>query len=807
MARILLIDDDDDLVAYLQDALAVHGHDVQRLDCAERGPDILAEGDFDLVLLDNKMPRMSGIDFLEAVQQRGPRVPVILMTGHATTDTAIQAINLGAFDYVVKPLDFESLVAELLPLIGRAAEITRAMRERVRLPGEPAGDDAARAVLLGNSKPMLEVYKLIGRFATSNAAVLILGGTGTGKELVARAVHSNSTRRSEPFVAFNCNVPNESLLDDELFGHEPGAFPGADKLRKGAFEHAHRGTLFLDKIDDMPLGLQAKVLHVLESRHVRRQGGGEPLPIDIRLLAATRHDPEADVREGRFREDLYFRLKEVTIRLPPLRERGSDLQVLAEHFAARAAEEAGRPAPALAESAWAKLRGHAWPGNVRELANVVRRAVLVARGPSLLPEDLELGSDGMPGSQGGGGALPATRWQETPGSGSEEAIAGLRQAIRWALRSGHADPSRLLHDLLERELSGVASSGGHSGSPGGDRGAGLIEEARRSGVLEPEQQDELDRQLSARFPEPRELTDELLRRGWLTAWQLTQLAEGRDRPLVLGQYVLLDVLGQGGMGEVFKARQRRLKRVVALKVIRGECFRSPGAVQRFRREIEAAARLAHPNIVRIYDADEHNGLHFLAMEYVEGTDLDRLLKRHGPLPVPQACAYVRQAATGLQHAHECGLVHRDVKPSNLLLAAGGVIKLLDLGLARLEPGAAQQGTADDLTQSGAVLGTPDYIAPEQALNARTVDIRADLYSLGCTFYHFLTGQAPFNGSTWTQKLLQHQLEAPAPVEQLRPDVPPAVAAVVRRLMAKHPQDRYQTPAEVVAALGPLAAQS
>jgi serine/threonine protein kinase len=331
----------------------------------------------------------------------------------------------------------------------------------------------------------------------------------------------------------------------------------------------------------------------------------------------------------------------------------------------------------------------------------------------------------------------------------------------------------------------------------------LLERIRQSGLLEPAQQDELGRQLLPRFTAAQDLADELLRREWVTSWQLAQLTAGRGRELLLGPYVLLDLLGQGGMGQVFKARQRRLKRLTALKVISPEHLDSLAAVQRFRRETEAAARLAHPNIVRIYDADEVNGRHFLAMEYVEGTDLARLLKRQGPLPVLQACACMLQAARGLQHAHESGLVHRDIKPSNLLLTArGAVLKILDMGLARLDP-VPEERSASQLTQTGAVMGTPDYIAPEQALNARTVDIRADLYSLGCTFYHCLTGQVPFVGSTMTQKLLQHQLELPPAVETLRPDVSPAVTEVLSRLMAKRPEDRYQSPAEVVAALEAL----
>jgi serine/threonine protein kinase/DNA-binding beta-propeller fold protein YncE len=332
-----------------------------------------------------------------------------------------------------------------------------------------------------------------------------------------------------------------------------------------------------------------------------------------------------------------------------------------------------------------------------------------------------------------------------------------------------------------------------------DSAAGLVDALRRSRLLRPAQLEEVRRSLS-RFPGPKALARDLVRRGWLTTFQANQLRAGRGGELVLGQYVLLDRLGEGGMGEVFKARHTRMGRTVAVKVIRRERLAHPDAVRRFEREVRATAALSHPNIVLAYDADEVNGRHILVMEYVEGTDLAQAVLKGGPLPVGRACEYVRQAASGLDHAHRRGLVHRDIKPSNLLLTAdGSAVKILDLGLARLAaPGS--EAEAGSLTQEGRGMGTPDYLAPEQALGAHGVDIRADLYSLGCTFYYLLTGRVPFPGESVAGKLLRHQLDEPEPVERLRPGVPPGVAAVVRRLMAKRPEDRYQTPAEVVAAL-------
>jgi serine/threonine-protein kinase len=331
--------------------------------------------------------------------------------------------------------------------------------------------------------------------------------------------------------------------------------------------------------------------------------------------------------------------------------------------------------------------------------------------------------------------------------------------------------------------------------------AGLVSLLQKHSLLERAQLEEVRRVLAARSPDPLSLARELMQRDWLTPYQINQLSQGRGADLVLGNYVLLTRLGEGGMGQVFKARHRKLGKVVALKILRKDRLAGAEAVRRFYHEIRAASRLVHPNIVHAEDADEIDGAQFFAMEFVEGTDLAKLVKQQGPLPVDRACDYVRQAALGLQHAHERGLVHRDIKPANLLLARNGVVKLLDLGLARRESvDDNSQSTA--LTQEGSVLGTPDYIAPEQALRASSVDIRADLYSLGCSLFFLLTGQPPFPGGTLTEKLLRHQLDPPPPLAQVRPDAPPHVAAVIERLLAKRPDDRFQTPAEMVAALAP-----
>jgi serine/threonine protein kinase len=365
----------------------------------------------------------------------------------------------------------------------------------------------------------------------------------------------------------------------------------------------------------------------------------------------------------------------------------------------------------------------------------------------------------------------------------------------------------------------------------------LVDTLRRYRLLEPAQLDELTLRFQSQFSRPEGFVKELVLRGWLTSYQMDRLLQGSCQELVLGQYLILEQVGEGSMGAVFKAWHRKMRRVVALKVIRKERLASAEVVHRFQREIRAAAQLTHPNIVRAYDADEVDGTHFLVMEFVDGASLARLIKLWGPVPIPLACDFTRQVALGLEHAYERGIVHRDIKPGNLLYVPtaarpasacmawgdqstvessrdpvathpGGfwpsqpaLIKILDMGLAASDVRTAGDPLGD-VTAFDGVIGTPNFIAPEQARNARGVDIRADLYSLGCTFYYMLTGRVPFSGGSLAEKVLQHQLDDPPPMEELRPEVPSAVARIVRKLMAKRPEDRYQTPAELAVDLAP-----
>jgi serine/threonine protein kinase len=312
---------------------------------------------------------------------------------------------------------------------------------------------------------------------------------------------------------------------------------------------------------------------------------------------------------------------------------------------------------------------------------------------------------------------------------------------------------------------------------------------------------ELRETIANEFPDPSRLGAELRRRGWLTPFQLDRLMRGEGRELVLGAYQLLEPIGVGGMGRVFKGRHTIMDRIVAIKVIHPRMLGEPESIRRFRHEIVAAAKLNHPNIITTHDAQEVDGQVFLVMEFCNGADLAKLVSENGPLPIGEACDYVRQAALGLDHIHENGLIHRDIKPQNLLLT-GTTIKILDLGLARLRP-IGEAGSYSSLTGEGIVLGTPDYLAPEQAEDARRADIRSDIYSLGSTLYYLIADQVPFPGGAVLEKVLRQRVEDPVPLQRLRPDVLRPVQSIVQKMMAKSPNDRYQTPRDVAAALAPF----
>ena len=331
----------------------------------------------------------------------------------------------------------------------------------------------------------------------------------------------------------------------------------------------------------------------------------------------------------------------------------------------------------------------------------------------------------------------------------------------------------------------------------------FVENLTRSGLLSETEISDFQGRLSPEQCKDAEtLARELIRAKKLTKYQAMAVYQGKAKGLVLGEYVVLDKLGEGGMGAVLKAYHRRMKRLVAIKILPPSWTKSPENVERFLREVEAAARLVHPNVVTAYDAGRHEGIHYLVMEFIDGEDLATWLRRHGPMSVEQAIDCCLQAATGLQYANTKGVIHRDIKPGNLLLSREGTVKILDLGLAYLiaTPAADDSTDVERLTVSGQVLGTCDYMAPEQAQNSEEADHRADIYSLGCTLYRLLTGQPPYRGRTLIQVVMAH-CNAPIPsLCEARPEVPAALDAIFQKMVAKRPEDRYQSVAEVVAAL-------
>ena len=381
---ILVVDDDPAVRATFEFHLERSGFAVASARSAEQALGLVHASGADVVVTDVQMGEMSGLELLRRLHALRPDVDVIVITGHEGMDSAVAAIRDGAYDYLVKPLELERLDAVL----------ERCFRDRAlrrRLAPDDAGADGGRGRAVGRSPEMIEIFKLIGRLAGSRTPVFIRGETGTGKELVARAIHDHSPWAAEPFVAINCTAVAEPLLESELFGHLRGSFTGAVADRKGRFELAGEGTIFLDEIGDTSVAFQAKLLRVLQEGEYYPVGGERPRAAAARVIAATHRPVEALVREGRFREDLYFRLRVVEMRVPPLRERRADVPLLAEHLLARAAAALRKEVRIIPPAVMELLRAHDWPGNVRELENALVRAVVLAQGPALRVDDFALG--------------------------------------------------------------------------------------------------------------------------------------------------------------------------------------------------------------------------------------------------------------------------------------------------------------------------------------------------------------------------------------------------------------------------------
>jgi len=385
MSRILIADDESSIRFVLRDALESAGHEIEEASDGEEARAHLVTSSFDLVFLDIRMPRVSGLDLLDEITGRGQESPVvIIMTAQNTFENAVEAMKRGAFDYLTKPFDLAQVEA-LVERIGRL----RALRSEVTQLRRQLGDVfRSREMLVGKSTAMVETFKVIGRIAASNADVLILGESGTGKELVARAIHYHSDRREGPFVTINMSAIPSELIESELFGHERGAFTGAAQARLGRFREAEGGTLLLDEIGDLLAPLQARLLRVLQEREVTPVGGARPIPVDVRILAATHHDLAVAVQKKTFRKDLYFRLNVVPIQIAPLRERKEDIALLTEHFVERFSIELGVPKRWPTKGTLRLLTEYGWPGNVRELQNTVKRALVLASGEVITEDDI-----------------------------------------------------------------------------------------------------------------------------------------------------------------------------------------------------------------------------------------------------------------------------------------------------------------------------------------------------------------------------------------------------------------------------------
>ena len=391
MSCVLVVEDKASLGQMLVHTLEGEGYRVELALSGEEAIQRLEQLPVDLVLTDLRLPGRDGLAVLKAARERDPTIPVILMTAYGSIETAVQAMKAGAYDFLTKPLDMDYLPM----LIQRALEARRLSAENLLLR-EAAADRLGVPTIVGKSSKIQAVSRQIQQVAKTNATVLLLGESGTGKELFARALHHLSDRSRGPFVAINCAAIPRELLESELFGHERGAFTGAVARKRGKFELAHRGTLFLDEVGELELGLQAKLLRVLQEHEIQRVGGTGSVPVDVRVVAATNQDLEKAVQTGRFREDLFYRLNVFPVRIPPLRERREDIPALVEFFLHRFCKDLKKPPLTVAPDAMDRLRLHPWKGNVRELENCLERAVILCEGPVIQVEHLGLPSQESP---------------------------------------------------------------------------------------------------------------------------------------------------------------------------------------------------------------------------------------------------------------------------------------------------------------------------------------------------------------------------------------------------------------------------
>ena len=380
---ILIVDDDPAHRVMLKKLIGGWGYNVFEADDGGAAIEEVRRRPFDLILMDIRMMKVSGIEALEQIRQINPSIPVIIMTAYASVETAVSALKKGAYDYLTKPLDFDELQIALT----RATEHNRLIRENEDLK-RLLGEKFDRQSIIGRSAAMVRLLEMVEQVAPTQATILIAGESGTGKEVIANAIHFNSNRKAAPFVKINCAALTETLLESELFGHEKGAFTGADKRREGKFVQADGGSIFLDEVSEMSPSMQVKLLRVLQERELTRVGGSDVVKVDVRVIAASNKDLKKEIRDGRFREDLFYRLNVVALAVPPLRERTDDIPLLAQSFLKTFAERNARTISGFTPAAMQKLVQYSWPGNVRELMNTVERAVVLSRNASIDAEEL-----------------------------------------------------------------------------------------------------------------------------------------------------------------------------------------------------------------------------------------------------------------------------------------------------------------------------------------------------------------------------------------------------------------------------------
>ncbi len=383
IGKILIVDDEKNMLYALEKILVDSAYEIITAESGKEAIRKVKKENPRLVLMDIQMPELDGLSAFKEIKKDFPRQTVIMMTGHGTTETAIEAMRLGAFDYITKPFD----IPKMKNVVTAALNASQLMSETVELKQQIKDVDLNSKSIIGMSPGMQEIYKMIGQIATSDVSILINGESGTGKELVARAVYNYSNRAREKFMALNCAAIPEHLLESELFGYEKGAFTGAAEKRIGKFEQVSGGTLFLDEIGDMPMPLQAKLLRVLQEKQIERVGGTETIPVDVRIISATNRDLESEIKAGKFREDLYYRLNVVTIKIPALRDRKTDIPDLVDYFVARGNLEYKKSVKEISKKALETLMNYSWPGNVRQLENIIKKAVVISSGSVLTMDD------------------------------------------------------------------------------------------------------------------------------------------------------------------------------------------------------------------------------------------------------------------------------------------------------------------------------------------------------------------------------------------------------------------------------------